>query len=61
MDTIVSVHIKDMDLGQAIRVLADKSGINIMVGKDVQGKVGLRPHRRDRARRPHRAPPGQRL
>lgn len=39
MDTIVSVHIKDMDLSQAIRVLADKSGVNIVVGKDVQGKV----------------------
>jgi len=39
MDTVVTVHIRDMDLGQAVRVLAESAGINIMVGKDVQGKV----------------------
>ncbi len=39
LDTIVSVRVSEMDLGQALRLLHDASGINFAMGADVKGKV----------------------
>jgi len=39
LDTQVSVNVREMDLSQAIRLLADEAGINIVVGREVQGVV----------------------
>ena len=39
LETRITVNIRDMDLGQAVRMLAEQSGINVTVGKDVDGKV----------------------
>ena len=39
LDTLVSVNIREMDLTQAVRSLAEESGINIAIGKEVDGKV----------------------
>jgi type IV pilus assembly protein PilQ len=39
LDTVLSVTIPGSDLVEAIRMLAGEAGINIAVGKDVEGKV----------------------
>ena len=35
----VSVNVRDMNLSQAVRLLAEQAGVNVAVGKDVDGKV----------------------
>jgi len=37
LDTRLSVTMREMDLGQAVRLLADEAGVNVALGKDVQG------------------------
>jgi type IV pilus secretin PilQ/predicted competence protein len=39
MDTPVTVNIREMDLAQAVRLLAEEAGINIAIGKEVTGTV----------------------
>ena len=39
LDTIVSVRVNDMELGQALRLLHDASGINFAMGDQIKGKV----------------------
>lgn len=38
----VTIDFKDADIGNVLRVLARKSGVNIVAGKDVQGLVSIR-------------------
>ena len=35
----VSINVRDMNLAQAARLLAEQAGVNIAIGKDVAGKV----------------------
>jgi type IV pilus assembly protein PilQ len=39
LDTVLSVRVNDMDLGQALRLLHDASGINFALGDQIKGKV----------------------
>jgi len=39
LETPVSVNVRDMDLRSAVRLLADAAGVNLAMGKDVEGKV----------------------
>jgi type IV pilus assembly protein PilQ len=39
LDTQVSVNVREADLTQAVRLLAAEAGINITLGKDVEGEV----------------------
>jgi type IV pilus assembly protein PilQ len=39
MSTRVSVNIREMELAQAVRLLAEEAGINVTVGQDVDGTV----------------------
>ncbi|GEM_PF-3096742 len=39
LDTLVSISLREMDLSQAVRLLAEGTGMNLAVGKEVEGKV----------------------
>ena len=40
LDTVLqSVNFQDADLPEVVRLLAEKSGVNVMMGKDVKGNV----------------------
>ncbi len=39
LDTRISVNVRDMELTSAVRLLAEEAGINLAMGKDVDGKV----------------------
>lgn len=39
LETVMTVSLRDADLAQSVRLLAEEAGVNVVLGKDVQGRV----------------------
>ena len=39
LETIMTVSLRDADLAQSVRLLAEEAGVNVVIGKDVAGRV----------------------
>ena len=38
-EKLISIDVKDMEITDVIRLIADQSGLNIVTSKNVQGKI----------------------
>ena len=39
LETIMTVSLRDADLAQSVRLIAEEAGVNVVLGKDVAGRV----------------------